>query len=73
MSATLSGWAEDVTDPPGAAVVAGAAVVEVDFDALLLHAEANRAAPTASGTSHRALDMTDRMGSLLVRETGCFM
>ena len=44
----------------------GAEVVAVVFDELLLHAVANRVAPTASGTSHRALDMTDRMASLLV-------
>jgi hypothetical protein len=70
--ATLSAFADGVLDPVGAALVAGADVVAVVLEPLLLHADANSVAPTASGTSHRALDMTDRMRCLLVGEC-CFM
>src|SRR5579864_3854216 len=66
MRAILSAFVVGAPDVPGAALVAGADVVAVVFDELLLHAVAIRVAPTTSGTSHRALDMTDRMADLLV-------
>src|SRR5579862_742915 len=65
MSATLSGLADEPGDPPAAAVGAGA-VVELVFEELLPQADATSVAPRASGTSHLALDMTERMGILLV-------
>jgi hypothetical protein len=66
MRATLSAFVVGAPDVLGAALVAGADVVAVVLDELLLHAVANKVAPTASGTSHRAFDRTDRMGYLPV-------
>jgi hypothetical protein len=74
MRATLRAFVDGVLDPPGAALDAGPADVAVVLgELLLLHADATRTAPTASGTSHRAFDMTDRIWCLLLGGVLSFM